>query len=265
MVVPKSASEAKSTKIMLATLKKLVRRSGTYLARVRPMLARPRGTFLQAEMYIKPGSAWHGPEFVAATGGFLIPEDLVERRICELEEWDSVRRDMLILQMRSVLIRRIEGDFAELGVWKGLTARLIHHYAPERKLHLFDTFYGFDARDLNGELDAGLFGDTSVKAVMDKIAPRNDNILVHAGRFPDTAVQAPVRFAFVHLDVDVFPPTNAGLEFFYPRMSRGGIIVVHDYNAWIGARQAVDQFFASKPEVPLAMPDRFGSAVIIKA
>jgi len=138
------------------------------------MLARPRGTFVQAEMYINPRSAWHGPEFVAATGGFLIPEDLVERRICELEEWDSVRRDMLILQMRSVLIRRIEGDFAELGVWKGLTARLIQHYAPERKLHLFDTFYGFDARDLDVELPAGLFGDTSVEAVMDKIAPSND-------------------------------------------------------------------------------------------
>jgi O-methyltransferase len=252
-------------KITLAKLKKLVRHPRPYLARLRPMLARPRGTFVQAEMYINPRSLWHGPEFVAATGGFLIPEDPVERRICELEAWDSVRRDMLILQMRSVLLRRIEGHFAELGVWKGLTARLIHHYAPERTLHLFDTFYGFDARDLDVELPAGLFGDTSVEAVMDKIAPRNDNILVHAGRFPDTAVQAPVRFAFVHLDADLFAPTHAGLEFFYPRMSRGGIIVIHDYNAWVGARHAVDQFFASKPEVPLAMPDRFGSAVIIKA
>jgi len=48
-------------------------------------------------------------------------------------------------------------------------------------------------------------------------------------------------------------------------MPSGGIIFVHDYNSWDGARHAVDQFFASRPEVPLAMPDKCGSAVIVKA
>jgi hypothetical protein len=40
-------------------------------------------------------------------------------------------------------------------------------------------------------------------------------VVVLAGRFPDSASQAPGKFAFVHLDADLFEPTTAGLEFFY--------------------------------------------------
>jgi hypothetical protein len=257
---------------MLATIKKLARDPRHYLARLHPLLAGPRGFFLQSEMDISPRSIRHNPQFASDTGGFLIPADRIERRICALEACDHVRRDMMVLLMRSVLIRRIDGDFAELGVYRGVTARLIHHYAPDRRLHLFDTFSGFDGRELDTTSHAGLFSDTSIETVMRNIAPRSENVIVHAGRFPETTAahaifqdNAPGKFAFVHLDADLFEPTDAGLEFFYPRMTAGGVIVVHDYNAWMGARRAVDRFFASRPEVPVAMPDRCGSAVIIKS
>jgi O-methyltransferase len=59
-------------------------------------------------------------------------------------------------------------------------------------------------------------------------------------------------------------PALSGLHFFYPRMPQDGILVVHDYNAWPGACRAVDEFFADKPELPIAMPDKSRSAVIIK-
>ena len=250
---------------MLSILKKLVRDPGRYLGRIHPFLAGPRRFFLQGEMDISPRSIWHNPEFAASTGGFLTPDDRFARRICQLEAWDHVRRDMLVLLMRSVLIRQIDGDFAELGVYKGVTARLIHHYAPERRLHLFDTFSGFDPIEIEVASQLGQFSDTSVEAVMSKIAPRNQNVVLYVGRFPETAASAPGKFAFVHLDADLFDPSYAGLEFFYPRVSRGGIIVVHDYNAWLGARRAVDQFFASRREVPVPMPDKSGSAVIVKS
>jgi O-methyltransferase len=251
--------------MMLSKLKKLMRDPGLYLARIHPFPAGPRRFFLQSEMDISPRSIWHNREFATATGGFMIPEDRVERRICQLEAWDHVRRDMLVLLMRSVLIRQIDGDFAELGVYQGVTARLIHHYAPDRRLHLFDTFSGFDPREIEDSSQAGQFSETSVEAVMRKIAPRNENVTVHAGRFPETASQAPGKFAFVHLDADLFDPISAGLEFFHPRLAVGGIIVVHDYNAWPGARRAVDQFFTNRAEVPIAMPDKSGSAVIVKS
>jgi O-methyltransferase len=245
-------------------LAKLIRKPGHYLGRIHPYLSGPWRFFLQSEMDISPRSLWHNREFIKVTGGFLIPEDQIERRICELDVWDKVRRDMLVLLMRGVLVRGVKGDFAELGVYQGLTARLIHHYAPERRLHLFDTFSGFDEREIEDASQRGFFSDTSVDAVMKKIAPRNDNIAIHAGRFPETAVAAIEDYAFVHLDADLYEPINAGLEFFYPRLSSRGVIVVHDYNAWPGARRAVDEFFASRREVPIAMPDKSGSAVIVK-
>ena len=245
-------------------LRKLVRDPAHCLARIHPYLGGPWRFFLQSEMDINPRSLWHNPEFAAATGGFLIPEDPVERRVSQLDAWDTVRRDMLILLMRGVIFRHVEGDFAELGVYQGATARLIHQYAPERRLHLFDTFSGFDEREIGSPSHRGLFSDTSVDVVMKKIAPRSDNIAIHAGSFPETAASAPDSFAFVHIDADLSEPTSAGLEFFYPRMSPGGVLVVHDYNAWLGARTAVDKFCAARCLVLVPMPDRCGSAVIVK-
>jgi hypothetical protein len=47
-------------------------------------------------------------------------------------------------------------------------------------------------------------------------------------------------------------------------MNTGGYILVHDYNAWIGARKAVDEFFSTRKEIPIPMPDKSGSALIQK-
>ena len=227
---------------------------------------------LQSQMAIHPESFYHDSKFVEQTGGFMIPGDPVKREIRNLDPTDLVRRDMLILLLRTMLKQQVAGDLAELGVYQGRTARLFHHYAPDRVLHLLDTFEGFDPRDLNDRdlLDTSevksLFSDTSVSAVTRYIRPINDNLRFYRGRFPSTVTQdfANTTFAFVHLDADLYEPTTAGLKFFYPRLSKGGMIVIHDYNAWYGAREAVDEFFADKSEVALPMPDSTGSAVVVK-
>ena len=245
---------------MASKLHRFIRDPSRHLARkIHPLLGGPHRFFLQSRMDIDPRSIWHNPQF---PHGFLIPEG---RRIMDLKWWDTVRRDMLVLLLRDVIVRRVRGDFAELGVYQGLTARLIHQYAPERTLHLFDTFSGFDEGEIEEPIQSGGFADTSVKAVMRTIEPRG-NVIVHAGRFPATVTPEIERteFAFVHLDADLFEPTMAGLEFFYPRVPAGGVIVMHDYNAWPGARRAVEEFFAGKREFPIPMPDKAGSAVIVK-
>jgi O-methyltransferase len=244
--------------------------------------------FLQEQMDLNPVSRWHKPALIVETGGFFLPGETVERKICDTDPNDCVRRDMLVLLLRSINERRIEGDLAELGVYRGLTARLFHQYMPDRTLHLFDTFEGFSKEDLAAEqqrknftsftggqwktakdevdLLGSLFCDTSVEKVLSFIQPRNANIKVNKGKFPSSvkAELQSAKFAFVHLDADIYEPTLAGLEFFYPRLSAGGVIVVHDYNTWPGARKAVQDFFSNKPEIPLPMPDKSGSAVIIK-
>ncbi len=240
--------------------------------RVSPWFART-SFFLQGQMDIHPNSYWHVPPFAQATGGFWPSAGQGERRIHDLESFDCVRRDMLVLLLRSLVERGVPGDFAELGVYQGSTARLIHHYAPERTLHLFDTFQGFDARDLARErqfeghaIGEDGFHDTSVPMVRAHIAPRNDHVHFHVGFFPDSIPPAlrEARFAFVQLDADLEAPMGAGLRFFWPRLSPGGFLVAHDYNAWLGARTAVDRFCAEHGLVPLPMPDKSGSAVLLK-
>jgi O-methyltransferase len=229
--------------------------------------------FMQGQMDISPVSRWHNREFLKKTGGFFLKGDNIDRKICSLEPWDNTRKNMLILLLRTLIEKNVPGDMAEVGVYKGNTAKLIHHYMPERKLFLFDTFEGFTERGAEAEklytrflTKKSKFSDTSLESVRGYIAPLNDNVQFHKGYFPDSIPDGfdAHRFAFVHLDADLFEPTMEGLKYFYPRMNRNGLLVVHDYNAWLGARMAVDEFFADKDELPIPMPDKSGSALIVK-
>ncbi|MFC1504022.1 TylF/MycF/NovP-related O-methyltransferase [Spirochaetota bacterium] len=223
--------------------------------------------FLQGQMDIHKKSAWYNKDLAGESGGFFLKGDPVQREIAHTAPWDLVRRDMLILLLRSILERKIEGEMAELGVFKGLTAKLIHYYMPDRQLHLFDTFEGFDKKDKEAnDVAKDYFTDTSMKKVLRYIKPKNNNINIYPGRFPTSIPDTlqHTQFAFVHLDADLYEPITAGLDFFYERTPKGGFIVVHDYNAWPGARRGADEFFKDKKEFPVPMPDKSGSALIIK-
>jgi O-methyltransferase len=224
-------------------------------------------------MDLDPRSWWYNPDVVAATGGFMVPGDAVKRNVLTLEPWDTVRRDMIILLLRSLTERAIEGDLAELGVFRGNTARLVHHYLPERKFYLFDTFAGFDERDIRvegaktgRETRTTEFSDTTVEMARGNIAPQNDNVQFFPGYFPQSAPDflSRCKFAMVHLDADLYEPMLAGLDYFYEKVVPGGFILVHDFNSWLGARKAVQDFFKDKPEIPVPLPDKSGSALITK-
>ena len=227
--------------------------------------------FMQGQMDINPESRWYNEAFVKQTGGYFPAENGINRTIKSIDPWDNTRKDMFALLLRTILDNNIPGEFAELGVYKGYTARLIHHYAPERILNLFDTFEGFpeksmvaDKEKANNPITKKLFTDTSVKQVEKLISPQNENVEFHVGYFPETIPPGfeSKKFAFVHLDADLYEPTLAGLNFFYERMSVGGFMLIHDYNAWIGTRMAVDEFFESMKVKPIPMPDKSGSAII---
>jgi O-methyltransferase len=231
------------------------------------------GFYVQGRMDLDPKSWWHNREAAASTGGYRVPGDTVSRQVLDLEPWDTVRRDMIILLLRELVSRKIEGDIAELGVYRGSSARLIHHYLPERKLYLFDTFKGFDERDVKAEANATgrkaeaiEFSQTGVERAMANIAPQNDNVQPFPGYFPESAPPflSQRKFALVHLDADLYEPMLAGLKYFYDKVVPGGYILAHDYNSWPGARKAVQQFFSDKAEIPIPMPDKSGSALILK-
>ena len=232
------------------------------------------GFYLQARMDIDTKSWWHNQRFVSGAGGYFIPGDPVRRTVVDLDAWDTVRRDLIVLLLRELVVRGVEGDLAELGVYRGYSARVIHHYLPERKFYLFDTFTGFDARDVEAErTQTGRqakerdFSQTGVERAMRYIAPQNGNVEVFPGYFPESAPEflRARKFAFVNLDADLYGPMLEALNYFYPRMTTGGFILAHDFNSWEGARKAVQEFFRDKPEVPIPMPDKSGSALIVKS
>ncbi|KWD81811.1 hypothetical protein WL71_15725 [Burkholderia ubonensis] len=165
---------------------------------------------------------------------------------------------------------RVPGDFAELGVWQGNTAELLAAIARRqaRKLYLLDTFEGLPDADLGRDEKhlAGAFMDTSVEAVRARVG--EDGTVFVKGYFPETAAQLPAdaQFSIVHIDCDLYAPMLAALDYFYPRMSPGGFILMHDYGSlyWDGAEKAVDEFFADKPEGVMPLPDLASTVVMRK-
>ena len=129
----------------------------------------------------------------------------------------------------------LEGDIAELGVYRGNTAIVLATAARRlgRTLYLLDTFEGFPERDLTG-IDADKpmgFGDTSLESVRARVG--DDHVRFIKGYFPDTAADLAVdaRYCLVHIDCDLYAPAKSALSYFYPRLVPGGFLVVHDYSS----------------------------------
>ena len=172
---------------------------------------------------------------------------------------------------REIYRYNIGGAAAELGVYRGDFAKMINHYFPDRKLYLFDTFKGFDERDILHDREKKLskatadWSGTSVEIVLEKMEHR-ENCVVCKGYFPDTAEGIDDKFCFVSLDADLYPPILAGLEFFYPRLVHGGVIMIHDFNYanYLGVRKAVKEFCDRNNIGYVCLSDVAGSVVIAK-
>ena len=195
---------------------------------------------------------------------------IVFREPLNLNDYDP-RAATLELMAREIYRYNIEGSTAELGVYQGNFARLINHYFSDRKLYLFDTFEGFDKRDADVDRRENFstatqdFSTTSVELVLGKMQHR-ENCIVRKGWFPETAEGIDDKFCFVSLDCDLYQPIRAGLEFFYPRLVHGGVIMIHDFvpKGYSGVREAVKEFCDKNNTGYVCLSDHCGSAVIVK-
>lgn len=159
-------------------------------------------------------------------------------------------------------VSKIAGDMAEVGVYEGGSARIILEAESQKTLHLFDTFEGLP--EVSDE-DSTWFARGQYRGPLE-VVKRNladfPNVRFYRGLFPvDTAHEVEdVVFSFVNLDVDIYSSTRDSLEFFYPRLAKGGILMSHDYVSANGVRKAFDEFFADKPEPLVEMS---GSQVLV--
>lgn len=126
-------------------------------------------------------------------------------------------------------VRDVPGELAELGVYKGGVSAALSEIIPEKTVHCFDTFCGMPETGFVGEYHRpGDFADTSVEAV--RALFQTTNFVLHPGRFPQTAEDlGGLRFAFVHIDGDYYETTRDAIDWFYPRLSPGGVMLFDDY------------------------------------
>ena len=185
--------------------------------------------------------------------------------------YNKIRDRTLVTPDRCYIVDRLgrhcahlEGDFAECGVYRGgtafLIANILHTSCADKTLHLFDTFTGMPntavkERDAHQE---GEFGDTSRQSVEGYLSAFSHFVDFHAGFIPQTFEGLrKAKFAFVHIDVDIYPTAWDCCQFFYERLVSGAVMVFDDYgnikykNA---IRRAVDEFFADRPEVLITFP-----------
>ena len=161
----------------------------------------------------------------------------------------------------------MEGDLAEVGVYQGGSAKLICEVKRDKDLYLFDTFTGLpevsedDTHFGEKHWYENEFSNTSEEAIK-KLLSRYQNVHIMKGIFPESGKAIiEKKFCFVHLDVDLYKSTIESLRFFFPRMVKGGIIMVHDFHS-DGIQKAFKEF---KNENEIRLIELTGSqAMVIK-
>lgn len=188
---------------------------------------------------------------------------------CRLPERD-LQNDYVRLGTLELLCRRLEqvpGAAAELGVYKGFFSRCINMLLPKRTLYLFDSFEGF-AEEANASASfQAAHKNTAVDRVL-AIMPHPEQIRVKPGFFPASLEGLEEMFCLVSLDVDFEQATLDGLRYFWPRISSGGYLLLHDWGSpklpgVAKALRTYEQELGAKiPVVPLC--DVGGTLVLCK-
>jgi O-methyltransferase len=148
---------------------------------------------------------------------------------------------------------------AEVGSYRGGSAFLIARafellQGASVPVEVIDTFEGHTSSDPTAHdhpiHTPGHFGDTSFEDVREYLS-RFSALTVRKGAFADISPQLNhPTYGFIHLDVDLYQPTRAGLEYFGPRMAVGGVIVLDDYGArkCPGIQRAAEEFLGGRAD-----------------
>ena len=182
----------------------------------------------------------------------------------------DLNNDYVRLATLELLCRRLEnvpGAAAELGVYRGYFARCINLLMPDRKLYLFDSFEGFGEEACATEAFQAAHRNTAVEKVL-TIMPHPDRVTVKPGFFPASLEGLEDRFCLVSLDVDFYQTTLDGLRYFWPRLERGGYLLLHDWGSpkLPGVAKALSDYEAELGRQIQAVPlcDVGGSLVLCK-
>jgi O-methyltransferase len=157
-------------------------------------------------------------------------------------------------------IDEIPGSIVEAGVWKGgMLAALAEFHGNSRSYFAYDSFQGLpEAQAIDGESAKRYQSDQAAPSYFDNCAaeekfikdlflklPGND-LRIIKGWFADTLREAdnlPDQIALLRMDGDWYESTMQIMEFLYPRVAKGGVIIIGDYDYWEGCKKAIHTYF----------------------
>ena len=195
-------------------------------------------------------------KFVRKQGATVVfYRDATERAAFDLVQKIRTQTNLVMNDVEAIQLyrcalntKKIPGDIAEVGTFMGASAKILCEAESVRNIHLFDTFRGLpETSEVDSKYSIGDY--TGSYEFVQKLLKPYKNVSIYKGFFPKSGeLVKDKQFSLVNLDVDIYESTLSSLQFFYPRMSQGGIIISHDYNFAEGVKKAFDEFFADKPE-----------------
>ncbi len=200
------------------------------------------------------------------------------------DDFSKERRFYTLYQgAQQILKNNVSGDFAECGSKHGHSAYILADIIKSssqvaRKLWIFDSFEGglSDKTDKDRSTD---LGDTTVRKTKnqkDRFSSSYDHVKnlfkdmgfveIIKGWIPQSLDCAAKerRYALAHIDVDLYEPTKAAIEFFYDRMDEGAMIIVDDYGSktFPGCQSAVDEFLETHTHSFFLVSHTLGCVII---
>jgi O-methyltransferase len=186
----------------------------------------------------------------------------------------SVERGYALFKAVEHIVKHdIPGDFVECGVWRGgsacVAARSLLHFGDRtRDLYLYDTYTGmvkpterdvsasnvpaqarWEAQQADTHNEWCYAARADVEHNVRATGYPGDKLHFVEGKVEETIpAVAPERIALLRLDTDWYESTRHELRELYPRLVPGGILIIDDYGAWKGAREATDEYFAENDQ-----------------
>ena len=159
-------------------------------------------------------------------------------------------------------------NFVECGVNDGVTAfvalnELHNKLGINFKMDLYDSWEAMKAELLVGEeidFNVGAYDDSSIEIPKSNLKSFENNIVYHKGFIPDTLFEKspkqPESISYLSIDLNSSQPTLSALNFFVPKLVKGGIIIFDDYGLehYPDTKNVIDEFFSTKSGILMKMP-----------
>ena len=176
------------------------------------------------------------------------------------------RRLQLVQSVEHCIKNNIEGDFVEIGVWRGgaimiMLYKLLQMGVKDRHVHLYDTFTGMTeasvhdvcSADGSSAMNPSTFDSVKCESSFDltfknveSVGYPMEFIHFHKGDIRQVGLDdVPPKIALLRLDNDWFELYKFELPVFEPKVSTNGIVIIDDYNWWNGCKKAVDEYLVT--------------------